>query len=75
MIAELTGVRYDITSAGKIKVESKDEMKKRGLRSCDLADAWCLTFGGGTDRVEPEVSERYHRERYQGRRSYNWMTA
>jgi len=75
LIAELTGVRYDITSAGKIKVESKDEMKKRGLRSCDLADAWCLTFGGGTDRVEPEEWDRYRPGRYQKRRGYNWMTA
>ena len=76
LIAELTGVRYDITSAGKIKVEGKDEMKKRGLRSCDLADAWCLTFAGGMDRVELEASDRYRRERYQRRHaSSNWMTA
>ena len=76
LIAELTGVRYDITSAGKIKVEGKDEMKKRGLRSCDLADAWCLTFAGGMDRVEPEESDRYHRDRYRNRHSgSNWMTA
>jgi phage terminase large subunit len=71
LVAELTGVRYNITSAGKIKVESKDEMKKRGLRSCDLADAWCLTFAGGTDLLEAPV-----RKRYRPRRSGNsWMSA
>ena len=45
LIGELTTVKYSITSSGKLKVESKDEMKKRGLRSPDKADAWLLTFG------------------------------
>lgn len=44
LIAELTAVKYDVTSAGKIKVESKDEMKGRGLRSPDLADSFLITF-------------------------------
>lgn len=46
LIAELTGPRYKVESSGKIKVESKDEMKKRGLKSPDRADALCLTFAG-----------------------------
>ena len=37
-------VRCGIKSDGKIKVESKDEMKKRGLPSPDVADAFVLTF-------------------------------
>ena len=37
-------VSYGIKSDGKIKVESKDEMKKRGLPSPDGADAFVLTF-------------------------------
>lgn len=41
---ELTQPRYTYQSTGKIKVESKDEMRKRGLRSPDLADAFMLTF-------------------------------
>jgi hypothetical protein len=44
LIGELTGVKYHITSSGKLQVEGKDEMKKRGLRSPDLADAFNLTF-------------------------------
>ena len=46
-------MRYGIKSDGKIKVESKDEMKKRGLPSPDVADAFVLTFaevGGGGRR-------------------------
>ena len=44
LLAELTGIRYAFTSAGKMKAESKDAMRKRGLKSPDLADALCLTM-------------------------------
>lgn len=44
LIAELTTAKYSILSNGKIKVESKDEMKRRGIASPNLADAWLLTF-------------------------------
>ena len=43
LISELTMPRYSFTSSGKIKVESKDELRKRA-RSPDLADAFILTF-------------------------------
>ena len=46
LIAELTGVRYKYLSTGKLKVESKDEMKRRGQRSPDVADAFVLSFAG-----------------------------
>lgn len=58
LIAELTSALYTFTSTGKIVVESKADMKKRGLRSPDLADAFLLTFAGGLDR---KVSEDRHR--------------
>jgi len=41
---ELTTVRFNYTSSGKVKIESKSELKKRGLASPDCADALCLTF-------------------------------
>lgn len=44
--ADLLAPRYTFTSSGKIVVETKDSMKKRGLRSPDLADSLCLTFAG-----------------------------
>jgi hypothetical protein len=44
--AELIAPTYSFSSNGKIKVESKSELKKRGMRSPDLADALCLTFSG-----------------------------
>lgn len=43
---ELVAPTYSFLSNGKLKVESKGEMKKRGMRSPDLADALCLTFAG-----------------------------
>jgi phage terminase large subunit len=48
---ELVLPRYTFTSSGKIVVESKDSLKKRGFRSCDLADSVCLTFGGSAALV------------------------
>ena len=55
LLAELAGPQYSIKSDGKIQVESKDSMRRRGLKSPDIADAMCLTFahagaiaGGGT---------------------------
>jgi hypothetical protein len=50
LIAELTAAIYTFTSAGKMVVESKTDMKKRGMRSPDLADAFLLTFACGEKR-------------------------
>jgi phage terminase large subunit len=47
LIAELVVPKYKLESSGKIKIESKDDMKKRGVKSPNRADALCLTFGGG----------------------------
>jgi len=45
-IADLLSPGYTFTSAGKIQLESKDDMKRRGKKSTDLADAFVLTFAG-----------------------------
>lgn len=44
LFAELVVPKYTFTSSGKIKVESKDELRKRYPRSPDVADSFCLTF-------------------------------
>lgn len=44
LIAELTTPTYTILSNGLIKVEGKPEMKARGVKSPNLADAWNNTF-------------------------------
>ncbi|CAB5170837.1 Phage terminase large subunit [uncultured Caudovirales phage] len=48
---ELVAPRYSFTSTGKIVVESKDSMRRRGMRSPDLADALCLTFAGQAAQI------------------------
>lgn len=52
LIEELIGPTYKIESTGKLKVESKDDMKKRGVKSPNKADAFCLTFAGGDIAIE-----------------------
>jgi phage terminase large subunit len=59
LIAELSLPKYSVTSSGKLKVEGKDELKKRYPRSPDVADAFLLTFAyamayGGKQIFEPE---------------------
>ena len=41
---ELTTVRYGYTSSGRVKIESKADLKRRGVVSPDSADAFVLTF-------------------------------
>lgn len=53
LISELVGPTYDYHSSGKIVVESKKDMKKRGLKSPNLADAFLLTFAGMAHRKQP----------------------
>ena len=44
LVSELAAPLYKYTSTGKIKIESKEEMKKRGIKSPDKADALALTM-------------------------------
>ena len=41
---DLIGPEYHLTADGKIQLESKDSMRKRGIASPDLGDALALTF-------------------------------
>jgi len=44
---ELSSVESEYMSNGKLQAESKERMRKRGLKSPNLADAFNLTFAGG----------------------------
>jgi len=48
---------YSVLSNGYIKIEGKDEMRKRGVKSPNRADAWNLTFAE-TRLVKPKARER-----------------
>lgn len=54
LIGELTTVKYEVLSTGKVQVNSKEKMKREGLVSPDLADAFLLTFAGS----------RYHKPKW-----------
>ena len=43
LVAQLTCRKYRLTSKGKVLLESKEEMKKRGISSPDRADAVALS--------------------------------
>lgn len=44
LINELTSAEQKYTSLGKVQLESKEEMRRRGIKSPNLADALALTF-------------------------------
>jgi len=44
LAGEISVVRYFRTEAGKIIIESKDQLSRRGVKSPDYADALVLTF-------------------------------
>lgn len=41
---ELANIKYKFNSRGQLQIESKEDMKKRGIESPDVADALMLTF-------------------------------
>ncbi len=50
LIEQLAGLQFKIDNRGKIILESKDDMKKRGLESPDRADALIMAFGAPADQ-------------------------
>ncbi len=70
LVSQLCGIRYKYTSSGKITIESKEEMMKRGLQSPDEADAFVLTMAGGGKRLQ---DKRYATQK-KSKRPTSWMT-
>ena len=44
LIGQLANIKFEYTPKGQIKIESKDEMKARGMSSPDKADSLALAF-------------------------------
>jgi hypothetical protein len=44
LLGDLTSLGYKFDSSGRLQIESKDDLRKRGMKSPDLADALALTF-------------------------------
>jgi hypothetical protein len=56
--SDLCGTKYDWDSNSRLKIESKKDMKKRGVRSSDCADAFLLTFGLPVAALSERKDER-----------------
>jgi len=55
LAADLTGPEYGFDAKGRIQLEKKEDMKRRGLASPDAADALALTFADFA-AVHPELA-------------------
>jgi len=55
LTAQLAGIKFTVSSDRRIKVESKEDMKKRGLRSPDKADAVIMAFAAGSAGLDEFV--------------------
>ena len=68
---DLVAPEYFLTNGGKVQLESKDDMRKRGLASPDLADALALTFAMPVYPKARRVQERSKRRREHN--PFAWM--
>jgi hypothetical protein len=50
-IAQLASIRYEINPRGQVQIESKEEARKRGVRSPDRAEALMLAFADRTPGI------------------------
>jgi len=44
LLGDLTSLGYKFDSSGRLQIESKDDLRKRGMKSPDIADSLALTF-------------------------------
>jgi hypothetical protein len=63
LIDDLTNPEYAVDLKGRLKLESKDSLKKRGLSSPDDGDALALTFAEQVSRLDTATSRRVNRMR------------
>ena len=77
MTDDLLNIRKKPSSTGKLKLETKEEMRKRGLKSPDIGDALALTFVYPFDLL-PEKSDAYKHDDWQSQSASSetdWMGA
>lgn len=80
LIGELSCIKYATDSNGKIKVESKKDLRKRNLPSPNKADALCLTYYfedtlNRTKAMEEKWFDKYDAENTVMNRDRSWMSA
>lgn len=63
---DLCGLGYRHRSNGQLLIESKDDLKKRGMPSPDLADALMLSFGCGQNAGQTNFTANFMPEQHKG---------
>jgi len=48
LISQLASIRYSFTSSGQLRIEEKRDLRSRGEKSPDMADALALAFASST---------------------------
>jgi len=66
LLGDLTSLGYKFDSSGRLQIESKDELRKRGMKSPDCGDAACLTFFVGDFVAESYDNQRQFNDRTAG---------
>lgn len=61
LVADIQDIRFAYTPVGKIKIESKEDMKKRLGFSPDIGDALCMTFANMAHLVERDLLQPFVR--------------
>jgi len=56
LISQVSSIKYKFDSHGRLQIEAKEDMKKRGMKSPDVADALMLAFMESPNR---EVNLRW----------------
>ena len=57
LVRDLTAPMYTLDERGRMLVESKRSLKKRGFRSTDRADAFLLTFAEDYSETDFDVTQ------------------
>ena len=76
LMADLTGVRVTFSSSGAILLESKKDMRSRGLPSPDIADAIAVTFAfpvANREYSAPEQPRQVYSDYGRSAFSSSWM--
>ena len=66
LLGDLTSLGYKFDSSGRLQIESKDELRKRGMKSPDTADALALTFAVGDYYTQGSYSPSFIPDSYAG---------
>lgn len=62
LLGQLSNLKYRVDSKGRIQIESKDDMKKRGLPSPDRADTMAMAFAAvGSKAIQRRSARAYKR--------------